>query len=232
MTDHELVAELLASPGVAERAELAGPVAFLAFHGGMEGGTETIAELAAEASGASLYTLVQPPTLRWHLPSHVIGRGASPALARVLDHVEVTIALHGYGRWERPFDILVGGTNRDLAAAVAGALRPRLPESVVVDDLARIPVEMRGLHPTNPVNLTRAGGVQLELPPGVRGATWRWEDRGACTPDPGLVAALAQVARAHRRPEPTTGPSRSRPSPSRRSTPHSVSTSKEPPARQ
>jgi len=197
-TDLKLVAELLASPGVEERSALAGPVAFLAFHGGMEGGTETVAELAAAASGASLYTLVQPPTLRWHLPSHVIGRGASPALAQVLDHVELAIAVHGYGRRERPVDILVGGANRELATAVAGALRPRLPGSVVVDDLDGIPAEMRGLHPTNPVNLVRGGGVQLELPPGVRGATWRWEDRGPCTPDPALVEALAEVAlRAH-----------------------------------
>ena len=195
-SDRDLVAELLASPGVEERVALAGPVGFLAFHGGMEGGTETIAELAAEASGASLYTLVQPPTLRWHLPSHVIGRGASPALARVLDHVEVIIALHGYGRRERPYDILVGGANRRLAVALADALRPRLPASVVVDDLEAIPVEMRGLHPTNPANLARGGGVQLELPPGVRGATWRWEDRGPCTPDPALIDALVEVARA------------------------------------
>ena len=87
-TDADRVAELLASPGVEERAELAGRFGFLAFHGGLEGGTETVAELAARASGASFYSLVQPPTLRWHLPSHVVGRGASPALGRFLDHVD------------------------------------------------------------------------------------------------------------------------------------------------
>jgi phage replication-related protein YjqB (UPF0714/DUF867 family) len=190
----EQVAALLASPGVEERSELAGRFGFLAFHGGLEGGTEVVAEQAARASGASFYAIVQPPTLRWHLPSQVVGRGASQALAAFLAHVDVTIAVHGYGRRERPRDILVGGSNRELAAAVAEALRPRLPNETVVDDLEDIPVEMRGVHPFNPVNLCRGGGVQIELPPAVRGASWRWEDRGPCTPDPGLVDALAEVA--------------------------------------
>ncbi len=195
MTDDEQVAALLAHPGVEERAELAGRFGFLAFHGGLEGGTEVVAELAARASGASFYTIVQPPKLRWHVPSHVIGRGATPALAAFLAHVDVVIAVHGYGRRDRPHDILVGGANRALAADVAAVLRPRLPGQTVVDDLDGIPEGYRGVHPFNPVNLPRGGGVQVELPPGVRGATWRWEDRGApCTPDPQLVDGLAEVA--------------------------------------
>ena len=217
-SDAALVAELLATAGVEERMQLRGRLGFLAFHGGLEGGTELAAEAAAEASGTSLYVVVQPPTLRWHLPSHVIGAGASPALREFLAHVDVTVALHGYGRRERPRDILVGGANRALAGAIAAALRPRLPDSVVVDDLDTIPVGMRGLHPTNPVNLCRDGGVQLELPPGVRGASWRWEDRGPCSPDPGLVDALAEAATAW----------------ATRAAPQSAdpSTSKVPPARQ
>ena len=218
-SDAALVAELLATAGVEERMQLRGRLGFLAFHGGLEGGTELAAEAAAEASGTSLYVVVQPPTLRWHLPSHVIGAGASPALREFLAHVDVTVALHGYGRRERPRDILVGGANRALAGTIAAALRPRLPDSVVVDDLDAIPAGMRGLHPTNPVNLCRQGGVQLELPPGVRGASWRWEDRGPCSPDPGLVDALAEAA---------TGWA------TRASAPQSAdpSTSKVPPARQ
>jgi phage replication-related protein YjqB (UPF0714/DUF867 family) len=195
-SDTDRVAELLATDGFEERVSLRGRLGFLAFHGGLEGGTEETAEAAADSSDASVYALVQPPTLRWHLPSHVIGAGASPALRRFLDHVDVAVALHGYGRRERPRDILVGGANRVLAGAVAAALRPRLPDSVVVDDLDAIPAGMRGLHPTNPVNLCRQGGVQLELPPGVRGASWRWEDRGPCTPQPALIEALAEIAAA------------------------------------
>jgi phage replication-related protein YjqB (UPF0714/DUF867 family) len=189
------LAELLALPGVEERCILAGPVGFLAFHGGLEGGTETIAAAAAAASGASLYTVVQPPAVRWHLPSHMVGAGASPALLGFLDHVEVGIAIHGYGRPGRPRDLLLGGRNRQLAAQLGAALRRHLPGYVVVDDLAELPQEMRGLHPDNPINRCRHGGVQLELPPGVRGASGRWIDANTdCVPEAGLVDALAEVA--------------------------------------
>jgi len=222
----EQVAALLASAGVEERTELAGRFGFLAFHGGLEAGTEVVAEEAARASGASFYAIVQPAALRWHLPSHVVGRGASPALAEFLAHVDVTIAVHGYGRRERPRDILVGGTNRALAARVAAALRPRLPDQTVVDDLEGIPPEMRGVHPFNPVNLCRHRGVQIELPPPVRGAAWRWEDRGApCVPAPALVEALADVAaRTTGCDGPPSSPNGGQPAPS--------PTSKVPPARQ
>ena len=219
-SDADRVAGLLATAGVEERVVLRGRLGFLAFHGGLEGGTEETAEAAASASDASLYVLVQPPTLRWHLPSHVIGAGASPALRGFLAHIDVAIALHGFGRRERPRDILVGGANRALAGTIAAALRPRLPDSVVVDDLDAIPAGMRGLHPTNPVNLCRQGGVQLELPPGVRGASWRWEDRGPCTPDPALVEALAEVAAGWDTPAPASATSGAQP------------TSKVPPERQ
>ena len=39
----------------------------------------------------------------------------------------------------------------------------------MLDGIDAIPRELRGLHPDNPVNRPRAGGVQLELPPRVRG---------------------------------------------------------------
>jgi phage replication-related protein YjqB (UPF0714/DUF867 family) len=46
-----------------------------------------------------------------------------------------------------------------------------LPDYAIVDDAEAIPVPLRGLHPENPVNLPRNGGVQIELPPRVRGLT-------------------------------------------------------------
>ena len=187
------LAELLAVPGVEERLELAGPVGLLAFHGGLEGGTETVATAAAAQSAASLYAIVQPPTLRWHLPSHTVGAGASPALVRFLDHIEVAIAVHGYGRPSRPRDLLLGGGNRVLAAQLARSLRRHLPDWTVIDDLDEFPREMRGLHPDNPVNRCRGGGVQLELPPAVRGASGRLLDSQVCVPEPGLITALADV---------------------------------------
>ena len=67
--------------------------------------------------------------------------------------------------------MLLGGRNRPLATHLAGALRDALdPHGYeVVDDLDAIPTELRGVHQRNPVNLPRQAGVQLELPPRVRG---------------------------------------------------------------
>lgn len=75
-------------------------------------------------------------------------------------------ALSGYAASQT---ILVGGRRRDLAAVVADALRSAMPRYPVVDDPDAIPTGVRGSHPANPVNLSRGGGVQVELPPGPRG---------------------------------------------------------------
>jgi phage replication-related protein YjqB (UPF0714/DUF867 family) len=188
-------ADLLASPGVEERVVLNGPLGFLAFHGGLEGGTEMIAAAAAKRSRASLYSVVQPPSLRWHIPSHQVVATDSEALGRFLGHIDVAIAVHGYGRVDRPTDILLGGTNRELAALLATRLRDALSEFIIVDDLDAIPDSIRGLHPHNPVNRPPGGGVQIELPPRARGTTARWSDaNGACTPVPGLIDALSAAA--------------------------------------
>lgn len=194
MSPHRF-AELLATPGVQEHSVLAGPLGLMAFHGGLEGGTETIAAGAAEVSGASLYTVVQPPSLRWHLPSHQVGAGASPRLAAFLAHVDVAIAVHGYGRPGRSRHLLLGGGNRPLARLLADALRRHLPGWDPIEDLAEIPREMWGLHPDNPVNRPRHGGVQLELPATARGAP-RPGSHGTrpAVPLPGVIDALVEVA--------------------------------------
>lgn len=189
-----MFAELLAHPGVEERCELGSSFGLLAFHGGnLERGTDRIADAAAARSGASLYTVVQPPDLRWHVPSTEFQPSVSPALAAFLDHVATVVAVHGYGREGRWTTLLLGGRNRQLAAALGAHLRAGLgPGFEVVDDLEAIPVELRGVHPRNPVNLPPGGGVQLELPPRVRRGT------GVPTFDPAyeeaVVAALAAVA--------------------------------------
>jgi phage replication-related protein YjqB (UPF0714/DUF867 family) len=185
-------ADLLAHPGVQERVELRSSFGFLAFHAGLEGGTEEIATAAAAASGASVYVVAQPADLRWHVPSHQIDPAVSPALEAFLSHVEVAVSIHGYGRPDRPRQLLLGGRNRDLAAHVAGHLRHQVADFEVIDELDDVPSEMRGLHPRNPVNLPRGGGVQIELPPRARGASPRPSERGQpCIPAPGLVDALA-----------------------------------------
>jgi phage replication-related protein YjqB (UPF0714/DUF867 family) len=191
---------LLASPGVEEVLELRSTFGFLAFHGGsLEQVTDVIATEAAARSGASVYAVVQPDDLRWHLPSREVTPAASPALAAFLDHVEVAIAIHGFGRHGRWTDLLLGGSNRGLADHVGAHLTGALDGYRVVTDLEAIPRELRGVHPDNPVNLPRRGGAQLELPPRVRGLTphWEgWDGPGLCPPTEALVAALAAAALA------------------------------------
>jgi phage replication-related protein YjqB (UPF0714/DUF867 family) len=191
-------ADLLAEPGVEEIVSLRSRVGFLAFHGGsLERMTDVVAIDAAERAGASVYAVVQPPGLRWHIRSVDVTPDASAALQAFLDHVEVAIAVHGFGREGFWTSLLLGGTNRDLATHVGRHLRDALDGYTVLDDLEAIPVELRGLHPRNPVNLPAGGGVQIELPPRVRGTTphWEgWEGPGHCPPMEALVSALAAAA--------------------------------------
>ncbi len=198
-------AELLATDGVVEVCELrCAAVGFLALHGGLEAATYEIARAAAVDSGASLYAVVQPDDLRWHVPSHHYDATCSEALAGFCAHVELAISLHGYGglrdtdtRWTTA---LLGGSNRDAARALAGALRDALPAYDWIDDLERMR-QYRGVHPANPVNATRGGGVQIELPPRVRGTSPIWDGverdgRGFVTHTATLVATLASWARS------------------------------------
>ncbi|HEV7886732.1 MAG TPA: poly-gamma-glutamate hydrolase family protein [Acidimicrobiales bacterium] len=182
-------AELLAEPGVQEVVELRSAFGFMAFHGGsLERMTDVIALDAAERAGASVYAVVQPADLRWHIPSHQVD--GSPALSAFLAHVDVAVALHGFGREGCWHQLLLGGSNRALATHVAGVLRPALAGFEVVDALDRIPRPLQGLHPSNPVNRPAGGGVQVELPPRVRGLTPH-----GLSIEP-LVAALAAAAAA------------------------------------
>ena len=199
--------EFLATDGVEERAELRSRVGFMALHGGLEAATFEIAEEAARRCGASFYGIRQPEHLEVHVPSHRHRRGVSAALDRFCDHVELGVSLHGYGgvrssprRW---VTISVGGRGRAEATVVAEALRRRLSDYDVLDDLDEIPRGYRGMHPDNPVNRLRGAGVQLELPPRVRGTSpiWAGFDRSATPWVPhteallgGLVDAVGRLA--------------------------------------
>lgn len=185
-----MLADLLAHPGVDESSEIAGPVGFLALHGGLERGTAEIARAAAVRSGASWYAVVQPPDLRWHVPSHRFDPDQSHRLARVLDHCDVVVSIHGYGRDDLWTTLLLGGDDRSRARALGRHLRAVLPEYEVLDDLDAIPRELRGIDPRNPVNRARAGGVQVELPPRVRGLGPHWTGREGPDPVPHMVALV------------------------------------------
>jgi phage replication-related protein YjqB (UPF0714/DUF867 family) len=191
-----MLGELLTFPGVEEECELRSRFGLLAFHGGnLERGTDDIAVAAADRAAASLYVVRQPADLRWHVPSIAFDPAESPNLAAFVDHVELAVAIHGYGRTAMWTALLLGGQNRRLAGRLGRSLRARLgDEFTMIDALADIPEGLRGLHPRNPVNLPCGQGVQLELPPRVRSGT------GAPTYQPAyeaaVVEALAEVAGA------------------------------------
>ncbi len=192
--------ELLAHELVTEEIELRSTFGFMAFHGGnLERVTDEIAREAARRSGSSYYAIVQQAPLRHHLPSAQVSPDESEHLAAFLSHVDVAVAVHGYGREGFWTSMLLGGTNRFLATNLAQELRNRLPEFNSVDSVEEIPAELRGQHPRNPVNLPTLGGVQLELPPRIRGLTPgtalmpRIDGRIAWTES--LIEALSTVAR-------------------------------------
>jgi phage replication-related protein YjqB (UPF0714/DUF867 family) len=181
--------ELLRHPGVVEEWKLRSQFGFLAIHGGsLERGTAEVATEAADCAGASFYAVRQPESLRWHIPSALIDPSSSPALSAFLDHVDVVVSVHGYGRRGYSNVVLIGGRNRELATRAAVALRAAVPSHRFVDDLGAIPPTLRGMHVDNPVNRPPGGGIQLELPPTLRNGHGAASDRDA------LVSVLASIA--------------------------------------
>jgi phage replication-related protein YjqB (UPF0714/DUF867 family) len=186
--------DLLATAGVEERFAARSRFGICALHGGLEQGTAEIAETAAAAAAASFYAVVQPDDLRWHVPSHRYDPALSSGLRSFLSGIDFVISVHGFGgvrdaddRWTTA---LLGGTNRELAAELAGTLTATLPHYRWIADLDAMPPHLRGLHPANPVNRVAFGGVQLELPPRVRRPGADYDT---------LVSVLAAVAGDARR---------------------------------
>ena len=193
---------LLSDPAVCEESVLRSRFGFMAIHGGgLERMTDVIAERAAEQAGASVYVVRHPPDYPHHLSSTRYVASESPLLADFLDHVQVVVSLHGYGRMGRSNHLLAGGRNRDLAAHLAR--RIGIPGYEVIHNLEEIPPELRGMHRDNPVNQPEMAGVQLELPARVRGISPR---SGPPGPDglseatAALVTALAATAESWRTP--------------------------------
>jgi phage replication-related protein YjqB (UPF0714/DUF867 family) len=214
------LAELLRIEGVEEHCDLRSTVGFMALHGGSQDrGTDQIARRAAALSGASYYAIVQPARLRLHLTSRLHDPAQSETFSRFLAHVRVAISVHGFGRdsfalWVDPArglmiepygpalrnnqqhaltGIIVGGLNAGLVDQARTILGAHLPDFHVAAERVRL-----GFHPQNPVNLPSEQGVQIELPPGLRGIG-AWGER--LTPDPDavpeeLIRALVELAQA------------------------------------
>lgn len=189
------LSDLLTYEDVTEECVLRSHFGFMAFHGGaLEEVTDVIASRAAEIAGASYYGIQLPDNLEWHIPSHKVTADQSPLLNEFLSHVNIVITVHGFGRAGFFTSLLLGGRNRRLAAHVGEHLRQHLPAYRIIDDIDEIPSNLRGLHQDNPVNVVEHAGVQLELPPRVRGSSplwWDWEGPGLTPHTESLITALA-----------------------------------------
>jgi phage replication-related protein YjqB (UPF0714/DUF867 family) len=182
------LSDLLAESGVIEDSTLRSRFGFMAIHGGgLEQMTDVIAERAADAADASVYLLRHPDRYPHHLSSARYQPEESARLSEFLDHVEVVVSLHGYGRIGRSTHLLAGGRNRELAEHLARHVD--VPGYQVVTNLDAIPRELRGMHPDNPVNRVRGGGTQLELTPRVRGIS----PRSGLPGDDGLTPATSKL---------------------------------------
>ena len=192
------LSQLLTMDGVSEHSVLRSNFGFMAFHGGsLEEMTDVVASRAAERSGASYYGIQLPNNLEWHIPSHKVTADQSPALSEFLSHVNIVITVHGFGRAGFFTSLLLGGRNRRLAAHLSASLQQHLPAYRIVDELEDIPQNLRGLHQDNPVNSVEHAGVQLELPPRVRGSSplwWDWEGPGLTPHTESLIDALVECA--------------------------------------
>jgi len=192
------LSELLTMDGVSEHSVLRSTFGFMAFHGGaLEEMTDIVASRAAERAGASYYGIQLPDNLEWHIPSHKVTADQSPALQEFLNHVGIVITVHGFGRAGFFTSLLLGGRNRRLAAHLSASLQQHLPAYRIVDELEDIPQNLRGLHQDNPVNSVEHAGVQLELPPRVRGSSplwWDWEGPGLTPHTESLIDALVECA--------------------------------------
>jgi phage replication-related protein YjqB (UPF0714/DUF867 family) len=192
------LSELLTRPDVTEECVLRSTFGFMAFHGGsLEEMTDVIASRAATRSGASYYGIQLPDNLEWHIPSHKVTADQSPLLEAFLTHVDIVITVHGFGRQGFFTSLLLGGRNRRLAQHLGAVLRTHLPAYRIIDELDDIPQNLRGIHQDNPVNVVEHSGVQLELPPRVRGSSplwWDWEGPGLTPHTESLIDALATAA--------------------------------------
>jgi phage replication-related protein YjqB (UPF0714/DUF867 family) len=192
------LSDLLSYDGVSEECVLRSTFGFMAFHGGaLEEMTDIVASRAAERVGASYYGIQLPDNLEWHIPSHKVTADQSPLLDAFLSHVNIVITVHGFGRAGFFTSLLLGGRNRRLASHLGDNLRKHLPAYRIIDDIDDIPGNLRGMHQDNPVNVVEHAGVQLELPPRVRGSSplwWDWEGPGLTPHTESLIDALVDCA--------------------------------------
>ncbi|MFF4508180.1 poly-gamma-glutamate hydrolase family protein [Streptomyces sp. NPDC001401] len=170
-----------------------GDTGVLALHGSNEGGTAELARSVGELCDATSLVFTQPGVPEpVHIPSPRMAVEHCGLLRDFLAQVTVVVSLHGHMRPTAPRSIFLGGGNRPAARLLADELDALRPEFEAVTDLDEIPVSLRGLHARNPVNLTRGGGVQVELPLAARTRRPGWAPGAPDTPPQSVVDALAK----------------------------------------
>ncbi|CAI8423234.1 MAG: Uncharacterised protein [Acidimicrobiaceae bacterium] len=162
--------DLLSTPQITEEIEIRSSFGVCALHGGgLERATEAVARDVAKNTDSSYYAVLQPEGSRLHLSSKYFDPKKSLKLNHFLKNIDTLVSIHGYGKEDDFWALLLGGSNREMAYHLAGSLRGVLPEEYrVVDQIDQIPLHLRGIHPDNPVNCPINGGVQIEIPPGLR----------------------------------------------------------------
>jgi phage replication-related protein YjqB (UPF0714/DUF867 family) len=170
----------------------------MAYHGGaLEEMTDVIAREVAARTGASYYGVHQPTACGCTWPRRASVPSSPRSWQRSSSHVRTVMTVHGFGRRGHFTSLLLGGRNRELAEHVGAHLRERLPAYDVITDLDRHPGRAaRHARTTTRSTCPPTTGVQLELPPRVRGSSplwWDWE-HGLTPHTEALIAALAEAA--------------------------------------
>ena len=106
----------------------------------MERATEAVARDVAESTNSSYYAVIQPEGSRLHLSSKYFDPKQSLKLDQFLKNIDTLISIHGYGKEDDFWALLLGGTNREMAYHLAGSLRevlknprkPKTPTNVAV----------------------------------------------------------------------------------------------------
>src|SRR4051812_27321689 len=136
--------DLLDRPDVEEAVPLRSHFGFMAFHGGPEAHTECLGRNGADMAGASVYTVVQPATLGWHVPSHHVVPSASERLARFLEHVDVAVSVHRFGGRGRRGEPPLRGRHPQPPGGPAGGVAAPPPRPAGGRELADNPPAPRG----------------------------------------------------------------------------------------
>jgi phage replication-related protein YjqB (UPF0714/DUF867 family) len=153
------------------------PVSVFAIHGGsIDTGTDRIAQAVAGGDWNS-YVFIGP-SYRFHVTS---AHYDEPRLLSLVRASERCVSIHGH-RSQTP-RICVGGADEALRAQVARSLAASgLPFQILTHCEG-----LDGVAPSNPVNLCRGPGVQLELSGAARSELFA---------DPALMAHTAKAIRA------------------------------------